>query len=63
MEILPPSSSGGGWRARAHHLCIKDTYDVEYEFVFQGVDVLRWSMKYNVKGPQKDYRIESEYSS
>jgi hypothetical protein len=50
------------WRARAHHLCIDDTYDPEYEFKFQGVGLERWSVGYHVKGPQKDYWIGSTFT-
>ena len=60
LEILPPEGSSG-WRARAHHLCIDDTYDVKYEFRFKGTNIEEWSLAYSVKGPSKDYRIESSY--
>jgi len=60
LEILP-AEGGSGWRARAHHLCIADTYDVKYEFRFRGVSIEEWTLAYSVKGPQKDYRIESVY--
>lgn len=60
LEILPPTH-GSGWRARAHHLCIQDTYDVVYEFRFRGVHVQEWTMEYTVRGPSKDYRIASMY--
>lgn len=64
FEILQPVEKHGrkgGWRARAHHLCINDTYDVEYEFVFRGANLQWWTMEYEVRGPEKDYRIESRY--
>lgn len=60
LEILPPEA-GSGWRARAHHLCVADTYDVKYDFRFRGVSVEEWTLAYSVRGPQKDYRIESVY--
>jgi hypothetical protein len=60
LEILPAEWEGG-WKARAHHLCIADTYDVKYEFRFKGVSIEEWTLAYSVKGPQKDYRIESVY--
>lgn len=50
------------WRAKAHHLCIDDTYDPEYEFKFRGVEVETWRVGYHVKGPQKDYWIGSAFS-
>ncbi|KAH8815433.1 flavin-containing monooxygenase-like protein [Xylogone sp. PMI_703] len=71
LEILPPSPppsispegkvSGSGWRARAHHLCIDDTYDVLYEFRFKSSQLEEWRLEYSVRGPQKDYRIASIY--
>jgi hypothetical protein len=60
LTILPPSGHGG-WRATSCHLCSADTYDVEYEFYFRGVSLEWWTMKYQVRGPSKDYRIESMY--
>ncbi|PQE18351.1 hypothetical protein CJF31_00003011 [Rutstroemia sp. NJR-2017a BVV2] len=62
LEIVPPAGKGRGWRAKASHLCIADTYDVEYEFVFKGVNVEKWTLKYSVKGPNKDYRINGTYT-
>jgi hypothetical protein len=55
-------SDGGGWRATAGHLCIDDFYGVEYEFVFKAVNIERWSVKYKVKGPKKDYTLEGTYT-
>ena len=60
LEILP-AKNGSGWRARADHLCIDDTYDVRYEFRFRGANIECWTQAYSVKGPQKDYRIENIY--
>jgi hypothetical protein len=50
------------WTATSHHLCIDDTYDPEYEFVFRGVDLAKWSVGYSVKGPHKDYWIGSTFT-
>lgn len=67
MEILVPDAGGqqesrrSGWRAKSSHLCIADTYDVEYEFVFKGVNVQEWRQEYSVKGPNKDYSIKNTY--
>jgi hypothetical protein len=66
LEFLDPGKDAGGkgksgWRARAHHLCIDDTYDVRYEFCFRGVGIEEWRLGYGVRGPQKDYKIESVY--
>ncbi|KAJ4410605.1 hypothetical protein N0V82_009196 [Gnomoniopsis sp. IMI 355080] len=50
-----------GWEAKAGHLCVEDFYDVKYEFLFQAVNLKRWSLAYTVKGPQKDYTIDGMY--
>ncbi|KAF8854121.1 flavin-containing monooxygenase-like protein [Acephala macrosclerotiorum] len=49
------------WRAKSSHLCIEDLYNVEYEFFFKGTTIEKWTSKYNVKGPKKDYTIENLY--
>ncbi|CAG8974584.1 hypothetical protein HYALB_00004381 [Hymenoscyphus albidus] len=49
------------WKANSSHLCIKDLYDVEYEFFFSGAGLREWSMEYTVRGPAKDYTIRSVY--
>jgi hypothetical protein len=62
--VIPPPSSrdpNAGWKAKASHFCTPDTYDVQYEFKFQGVQLKEWIMEYTVKGPQKDYRLRSVY--
>jgi hypothetical protein len=51
-----------GWRATSNHLCVQDMYDVEYDFAFKGVYLEKWSPKYTVKGPNKDYTIQSHFS-
>ncbi|KAF7959576.1 hypothetical protein EAE96_001192 [Botrytis aclada] len=69
MEILVPEVQDKregqakimGWRAKSSHLCIADTYDVEYGFRFKGVNVEEWRQEYSVEGPNKDYRIKNEY--
>jgi hypothetical protein len=64
LEILPHEdrpTGRSGWRAKAHHLCINDKYDVKYEFRFKGANIEMWTLGYSVKGPNKDYRIESVY--
>ncbi|QSZ29957.1 hypothetical protein DSL72_004475 [Monilinia vaccinii-corymbosi] len=69
MEMVVPEARDGdkqegkstGWRAKSSHLCIADTYDVQYEFRFKGVNVREWRQEYSVKGPHKDYSIENEY--
>ena len=66
LEIVPPAEGkelygDEPWKAKSSHLCIDDTYDVEYEFWFDGVQLKKWTMEYDVKGPQKDYRIRSMF--
>ena len=34
-------------------------YNVDYEFHFRGTVIEKWSSRYVVKGPKKDYRIEN----
>jgi hypothetical protein len=50
------------WRAKAIHHCSPDTYDVTYTFFFKGVDLSKWRVGYEVKGPKKDYSIETWYT-
>ena len=42
--------------AEASHFCDPDTYDVNYSFAENA-----WSAVWRVKGPRKDYRMESSY--
>lgn len=51
-----------GWMAKARHLCINDTYDVQYQFPFKGVNLEGWEITYTVKGPKKDYSITGMYT-
>lgn len=44
--------------AVAKHMCNLDSYDVEYNFSSLG----NFKLKYSVKGPRKDYIIETEFS-
>jgi hypothetical protein len=64
FSIPPPEAkdSKAGWKATSSHFCTPDTYDVQYEFKFQGVQLNEWVMAYTVKGPQKDYRLRSVYT-
>ena len=34
---------------------------MDYEFRFRGAGLEQWSPRYEVKGPSKDYVIESKY--
>lgn len=44
-----------GDKATGHHLCACDHYDAEY--LFEAPD--RFRLSYKVKGPKKDYTIET----
>ncbi len=50
------------WTASAHHLCVQDHYEPEYEFQFKGAELERWSVGYSVRGPGKDYYILNVFS-
>lgn len=56
------SPGPAGWRATAGHLCIDDFYDVAYDFVFAGVHLHDWRLRYTVRGPKKDYTIDGRYT-
>ncbi len=51
----------GRWVATACHLCINDFYDVQYQFAFSGVNLKDWNLRYDVRGPKKDYTIAGTY--
>lgn len=53
---------GKGWHATAGHLCIDDFYDVNYQFLFQAINLRSWRLTYTVNGPKKDYTINGTYS-
>lgn len=59
MENAPPKTP---WRAKASHWCSPDTYEVRYTFSFKGADVEKWKIEYEVKGPKKDYSMETWYT-
>lgn len=46
-------------RAQAHHDCAPDVYDVTYDFTHWPT----WTAQWQVKGPRKDYRMDSRYSA
>lgn len=56
------SSEAKGWTATAGHLCIDDFYNVNYEFMFAGVNLKNWKIGYSVTGPKKSYSIDGIYS-
>ncbi|KAK6505815.1 hypothetical protein TWF481_007706 [Arthrobotrys musiformis] len=55
------SSADGKWKACADHLCIKDNYSARYEFDIKGEEVRSWVLRYDVKGPAKDYVSETRF--
>ena len=66
IDFLQPNQGrdgdGGGWKAKAGHLCIDDYYNVKYNFAFKAVNLKDWSIEYTVNGPKKDYTIRGHYS-
>ena len=58
-ESAPPKTP---WGAKGSHWCSPDTYEVGYAFYFKGADVERWKIVYEVKGPKKDYTMETWYT-
>lgn len=64
VEFLPrePGSDDAAVRARAGHLCVDDYYSVGYEFEFRGVEMGRWSLGYDVRGPKKEYSLHGVYT-
>jgi hypothetical protein len=61
IEFAVPDQSQKGWKATAGHLCIDDFYNVNYEFLFQAVNLESWTLAYTVNGPKKDYTISGAY--
>ncbi|CAI4216145.1 unnamed protein product [Parascedosporium putredinis] len=51
-----------GIEAKAGHLCGDDYYSVRYEFGFKAVNLERWTVGYQVKGPKKDYTLHAVYT-
>ena len=48
--------------AAGHHLCVNDQYDAMYVFHAKDSALETWSVKYDVKGPEKDYYADATYS-
>src|SRR5690606_33514250 len=55
-------NSDGRWIATGDHWCKPDTYIPEYEFWFDKVELRRWTLKYTVTGPKKDYISFSSFT-
>ena len=47
---------------KAHHLCNEDNYWVQYIFQYHNYDLNELSIKYVVKGPNKDYTADATYT-
>lgn len=61
ITVLPPAEGVSFWRAEGHHWCEPDTYDLNYEFDFQGVYLKEWRVICKVNGPHKNYSLKSVY--
>ena len=64
-EIGVPQFSG--WRtsssgATGYHSCKKDDYWVYYNFSFDGANLRNLNLQYKVKGPEKDYVADANYT-
>lgn len=52
-----------GWKAiGSSHLCLEDYYESDYRFYFNGVNIKKWELGYQVNGPKKDYSTKSTFS-
>jgi hypothetical protein len=52
-----------GWKAvGSSHLCVEDYYESDYRFHFDGVDIEKWELGYEVNGPNKDYSTKSTFT-
>ena len=48
--------------ARGYHLCIEDQYVAFYTFEHRASTMTKWTLKYNVKGPKKDYTTDATFT-
>jgi hypothetical protein len=55
IHFQSKQTSEFGWIANGEHLCGQDHYSVSYLFAFNGIDLVRFEITYQVKGPAKDY--------
>jgi hypothetical protein len=52
-----------GWKAiGSSHLCVEDYYESNYRFYFDGIDIEKWDLGYQVNGPKKDYSTKSTFT-
>ena len=49
-------------KAKGYHLCVDDDYHADYFFRYNGLQFSTWSLKHTVKGPQKDYVADAQYT-
>jgi WD40 repeat protein len=67
-KTLLPTTAEGAAQSRSlvtasgHHLCIDDTYNAEYRFQYNSARLKSWAVKYEVKGPKKDYTADTTYT-
>lgn len=58
-QLAPDASVQGtigpGWVAVGGHLCGCDMYSSRFEFAFAGGELQRVGIRFDVRGPQKDY--------
>ena len=47
---------------KAHHLCNEDNYWVQYLFPYRDSNLNKFSIKYAVNGPNKDYTADATYT-
>jgi hypothetical protein len=55
IHFQPKEASPLEWIANGEHLCGQDHYSASYLFAFNGSDLARFEITYQVKGPAKDY--------
>ena len=51
-----------GITASGHHLCVEDDYSTTYDFRLSGGILKDWGIRYDVKGPKKDYIADASYT-
>ena len=59
---LEPHSDSSPWKAKSSHFCDPDNYEVDYTFFFKGANLEKWKIEYEVKGPRKDYHMQTWYT-
>ena len=48
--------------ASGHHSCVDDQYEAKYGFLQKCGVLEEWSLRYDVKGPKKDYSADAQYT-